>query len=81
MDTIVKLCIGGLIGIGIGTLVGQYEIDKLETERDDLLLRNKCLKATNDMLDMECDVLKENNKLFANLLTQTIDKNEEDEET
>lgn len=79
LKTIAKICIGGLIGLGIGRLVGQREIDKLEIERDDLLLHNKCLEANNEFLEMRCDNLKASNELFSNLLMQATEEDDREE--
>lgn len=62
--------IGGLVGIGLGVIVGNYEIDRLEAERDSLELQNECLKSDLEITKMTCDNLKAAKDLFANLLLQ-----------
>lgn len=74
--TLLKICVGGLAGIGVGLFVSQHKIDQLEAERDELELRNKCLSADCEITKMCNDNLRETNKLFTNLLLQE-NKNEE----
>lgn len=68
--TLLKICAGGLAGLGLGLIIGKNKIEQLETELDTLELQNKCLTADRDLLQMSNDNLKETNKLFANLLLQ-----------
>lgn len=69
-------CIGGLAGFGLGLFVGKCECDRLEIERDELDLRNKCLAAEYEIAKLYGDNLKETNEILTNLLLREK-KNEE----
>ena len=74
--TLLKICVGGLAGIGVGLFVGKHKINQLEAERDNLELRNKCLAADCESMQRCNDNLRETNKLFTNLLLQEKDTEE-----
>ena len=61
-NTLLKVGIGGLVGIGVGLFVGKCKIDQLETERDNLDLENTCLKAEREIMQRVNDNLRETNK-------------------
>lgn len=65
-----NICMGALIGLGFGLMVGKRKCDQLEIERDTLELQNQCLESSQELLHIECDNLREANKLFSNLLMQ-----------
>ena len=74
--TLLKICVGGLAGIGVGLFVGKHKIRQLEAERDNLELRNKCLTANCEITQACIDGIKESNEILTNLLLQE-NKNEE----
>lgn len=68
--SLLKICIGGLSGIGVGLFVSKHKIDQLEAKRDELELSNKCLEANHEFTQICIDNLKANNELLTNLLLQ-----------
>lgn len=65
-----NICMGALVGLGFGLIVGKRKCDQLERERDALELHNQSLEADRESLQMSCDNLRETNKLFTDLLIQ-----------
>ena len=74
MKTLLKIGVGGLVGIGLGLFVGEYKREQLEMERDALELSNKCLTAKCEILQKYGDNMRANNELYKNLLLQQEDE-------
>lgn len=69
-STLLKFCVGGLAGVGLGLIIGKYKLDQLEAKYDELELQNICLTSNCELLQMNNNNLKEVNKLYCNLLLQ-----------
>lgn len=65
-----NICLGALVGVGFGMIIGKRKIDRLTVERDELELQNQCTETKCEILRRNCDNLKEANKLFTDLLTR-----------
>lgn len=62
--------LAALVGLGFGLIISGRKIDRLECERMELELHNKCLEADNEILQRHGDNLREANKLLTDLLMQ-----------
>ena len=68
IKTLLKICIGGLAGMGLGLIVSKRKIEQLEAERDTLELSNKSLTSICEFRQMQNDNLRAANELFTDLL-------------
>ena len=74
-----NICLGALVSLGFGLMIGKRKCDQLEAERDVLELQNKCLESNQEFMQIECDNLKETNDLLTNLLMREKEKKENKE--